>query len=186
MSKSTPLDSIRFLSVSSDKPGSSIFVTTRARTHHTPPWNRSGMRLENVEPDQDLVGARMMRLPATVDANNTSQGMHDRRSRGGGIRNARPAMSGAAPGKPIPFETRPMTSQDCIGRPSSGGATRSRRPSASTPVGWNRRRVLMAAPSRIGNAATSEACTGLVCPKRRRTKHIPRVYRALITSALDA
>ena len=36
------------------------------------------MRLENVELDQDLVGARIMRLPATVDANNTSQGMHDR------------------------------------------------------------------------------------------------------------
>src|SRR4029453_4122968 len=98
-------------------PGSSILVTNRARTHHASPWKRSGMRLENVVFDQDLVGERTMRLLATVDANSTSQGTHDRRSCGGGIRHASPAMSGSAPGMPIAFETRPITSQDCMGSP---------------------------------------------------------------------
>jgi hypothetical protein len=112
-----------------------IFVISRARTHHTPPRKRNGVRLEKVELDQDRMGARTTRLLATVDASRTSHGVHDRRSGVGGIRHARLAMSGSAPGKPMPFDTRLMTSQEFIGRPSSGGAIRSRMPSARTPFG---------------------------------------------------
>ena len=59
-----------------------ISVASRARTHHTRPRYRNGIRLENVAPDQEVTGARMKRLRATVDASSTSQGPHDRRSCG--------------------------------------------------------------------------------------------------------
>jgi hypothetical protein len=49
----------------------------------------------------------------------------------GGMRQTNPAISGNAPGRPTPLETRPMTSQDFIGNPSRGAATRSMMPSAS-------------------------------------------------------
>ena len=54
---SSPL-SIWLRSVSSDSPGSSILVTSRARTHHTPPWKRSGIKLEKVNLDPRLANRR--------------------------------------------------------------------------------------------------------------------------------
>ena len=150
-------------------------VASRARTHHTRPRYRNGIRLENVAPDQEVTGARMKRLRATVDASSTSQGPHDRRSCGGGIRNANPAMSGRPPGTPIPLDTRPMTSQDLIGSPSLSSAVRSKTPSASTPTGWKRRRPRTAAPSLTGNAVTSDTCTACGVPKSAFRKTVAAV-----------
>ena len=53
----------------------------------------------------------------------------------GGMRHAKPAMSGNAPRRPMPLDTLPITSHDAIGSPSLDGATRSRMPSATTPTG---------------------------------------------------
>src|SRR3954462_11833729 len=135
MSNSIPSESIWSRMTSSDNPGASMSEVSRARTNQARRSNRNGIRLENVAPDHDLTGARMMRLGATDEASSTSHGMHDRKSGGGGIRQANPAMSGNAPRRPSPFDTRPTTSHDSMGRPSPGGATRSRTPSASTPSG---------------------------------------------------
>jgi hypothetical protein len=74
-------------------------VANRARNHHTPPRNPSGIRLENVAPDQDVTGRSRMRpsAPLVVDASSTSQGVDG--GSGGGIGQATPAMSGSAPGR---------------------------------------------------------------------------------------
>ena len=71
-------------------------------------------------------------LVSTVDASSTSQGVQLRKFR---MRHAKPAMSGNAPRRPMPLDTLPITSHDTIGSPSLDGATRSRMPSATTPMG---------------------------------------------------
>ena len=122
-------------------------VANRARNHHTPPRNPSGIRVENVAPDQDVTGRSRIRpsAPPVVDASSTSQGIDG--GSGGGIRQATPAMSGSAPGRPTPLETRPTTSPGTMGSPSPVAAIRSMVPFASTPIGWNSRRWRMAAPA---------------------------------------
>ena len=170
ISKSSPPPSIWLDRVSNDRPGSSILVASLARTHHRVPRNRRGIRLENVALDHFLAGARIKRLLAAVDASRTSQGPHECRSWGGGIRHAKPAISGNAPGKPTPLEIRATTSHEVIGSPSAGGATRSRMPSARTPTGWNRPPWRAAAPNLIGNVAISEVRTHQGCPKRCAAK----------------
>ena len=61
-------------------------VANRARNHHTPPRNPSGIRVENVAPDQDVTGRSRIRpsAPPVVDASSKSQGIDG--GRGGGIR----------------------------------------------------------------------------------------------------
>ena len=56
--------------VSSERPGPSMRVASRARNHHTPPRNPSGIRVENVAPDQDVTGRSRIRpsAPPVVDA----------------------------------------------------------------------------------------------------------------------
>ena len=76
MSKSIPLRPIWSAMVSSERPGTSMRVANRARNHHTPPRNPSGIRVENVVPDQDVAGRSRIRpsAPPVVDASSTSQG----------------------------------------------------------------------------------------------------------------
>jgi len=50
----------------------------------------------------------------------------------------------------MPLDTLRITSHDAIGSPSLGGATRSKMPSATTPMGWNSRRLRLAAPQADG------------------------------------
>ena len=123
-----------------------MMVANRARNHHTPPRNPSGIRLENVAPDQDVSGRSRMRpsAPPVVDASSTSQGVEG--GSGGGIGQATPAMSGSAPGRAdtLGDPTHHLTRHH--GQPFTGAAIRASVPFASTPVGWNSR------PGRMGRA----------------------------------
>ena len=107
--------------VSRDSPGCPILVANRARTHQ--------MAASMSQRHQARKGggrpATHRREEQALAKSRGQQHVPRWRARDvGGIRHARPAMSGSAPGKPIPFETRPMTSQDRIGSPSPGGAVR--------------------------------------------------------------
>ena len=136
-----------------------ISEASRARTHHTRPRYRSGIRLENVAPDQEVTGARMNRLRATVDASSTSQGPHDRRSCGGGIRNANPAISGRPPGT---TDTLRHPSDDVAGPHRQSVAVR-RRP-FQNPLGEHAHGMKETAAAYCGaepdgNAVMSDTCT---------------------------
>src|SRR5689334_1957166 len=87
-----------------------------------------------------------------------SQGLCD--GGGAGTRKASPMKSGSAPGVPVAFDTRATISDEAIGKPWVAGATRSMKPSASTPTGWKNRLPRIAEPHRKGNAASSKTFTG--------------------------
>lgn len=93
--KPIPSESIWLPAVCSDRPLDSTGVASLARTHQAVPRYCSGIRLENVAPCHPRMGASATRLPASVDANSTSHGVHPCRSCGGGMRHASPATSGS-------------------------------------------------------------------------------------------
>lgn len=173
--------------VSRATPVASTGVISLARNHQTPPAKRNGIRLENVAPVQDATGESATRPtpPPREEARRTSHGVAagDR----GGMRHARPAISGSAPGRPAPFDTRPVTSPVAKGNPSPAGASRSSLPSASTPIGWNSRRLRTAEPRRTGSAVISEISTRSGCPRPRRANRSAGLTPAIsgINSGLE-
>ena len=137
--------------VSTDNPGVPMSETSRARTHHIPPLNRNGMMLVNVASDHDVTGANRTRpiLPGTVDASRTSDGVHDRKSGGGGIRMPAPrcrAMrrAGRFPWRPDRYVAGVNRQSFVCGAIRSECPRQERHPDETGDVGGLRRRVGLA------------------------------------------